>query len=180
MSDCEECNEIEYIFEDLKQKIKLLEGLAPTLGEEEVAGRSSNATTLAAELEALHLSIHRYRAHLIRTKAQAFVKYDYMQYLGQDDSISYALSDYWAKLQPTKAMQATCEGTQAGISCHGTTFYYKNPSFQKRQEYTHKFNLAPDFFEGFPEPEEQSFVCENFQVRGLSIVGGAVLRCCVN
>ena len=165
-ADCEECNEFEYIFADIKQKIELLEELAPTQGEEEEPKRASNAKTYAAELTELRSSLEQYRAHLIRTKAQAYIKYDYMEHVAKDDTAWYSLADYWAKLTPTKSKEGTCEGTQAGISCHGTTFYYKNPSEAKRQEYYRLNMVTAGFFDNFPDPKKQHFVCENYQVGG--------------
>ena len=175
LADCEQCNELEYIFLDIEQKIELLKSMAPTQGAED-AGRSSTAKTMEAELAALRSSLEQYRAHLIRTKAQSFIKYDYMGYLGQDDTMWYSLADYWAKLNPAKSKVATCEGTQAGISCHGTTFYFKNPGLEMREAYLTKYDLPADYFDDFPDPDEQSFLCENFQVDWVPV--WCCCRCC--
>ena len=162
--DCEECNELDYIFMDISQKIELLREIGPLLGVDEASSRASTATTMAADLKGIRGRLDQYVAHLTRTKAQAYIKYDYMQLLAEDDRAWYSLSDYWAKLTPGKHLKANCEGTQPGISCHGTTFYYKNPASAQRAEYIASYDLESDFFDGFPAPEEQAFVCENYQV----------------
>lgn len=163
-ASCKQCNKFDYIFEDIKQKVDLLRMLAPNQGEDEGAKRTSNVKTYAAELVQLRSSLEQYRAHLIHTKAQAYLKYDCLELLAKDDTAWYSLADYWAKLTPRKSKEGNCEGTQAGISCHGTTFYYKKPSFPKRAEYIEKKLVGKDYFEGFPNPNERHFVCENYQV----------------
>ena len=78
-----------------------------------------------------------YFAHKARTHQAARFKDDVMAAMEKHElwNMCYVLRDYWAKLTPRKSKEATGEGTQAGISCHGSMFVFLNPSQAIRNEH---------------------------------------------
>ena len=122
---------------------------------------------LAVEFADIEEKLHQLVAHLIRTKAQSCFKRHVLEHLGARQF--YLLIDYWAKLKPTKYKNATCEGNQKGISCHGAMVIFLNPCNDRRKqlEREHSVVSKPGFWDGFPPPQEDGgprFVTEHIHL----------------
>lgn len=183
---CPQCDEMGFIFQDIKRSIELLAHFSGEhyrftshtvmciLGDEHPVVEGDKMRLPAAEgfsvrVEEIERKLHAYVAHLVRTKAQNQFKPSVMQHLGLKDF--YLLVDYWAKLKCRKHKEATCEGTQAGISCHGGMFIIRNPTLSERGELTEEFpeffDAHEEYWESFPPPPDHdgpAFVIEHYDV----------------
>ena len=174
---CAECSRRHYIVDDVRRGIEVLKALSlPAEGDLEPSTVEHAATvpehvSLSVELDDIEEKLGEYIAHLVRTKSQAGFKRAVMKHLKPEEF--YVLVDYWAKLTPTKSMNATCEGTQSGISCHGAMFIYRNPSMTRRKQLANDFGTVigeddasfSEYWAGFPPPPEADgpeFVTEHF------------------
>lgn len=127
------------------------------------------AEGFSVRVEETERKLSAYVAHLVRTKAQNQFKPSVMKQLGLNDF--YLLVDYWAKLKCRKHKEATCEGTQAGISCHGGMFIFRNPSSPERatlkKDHPEFFDEHADYWTSFPDPPDREgpvFVVEHYDV----------------
>jgi len=123
--------------------------------------------TLWVEFADIQEKLNTFVAHLIRTKAQSGFKHRVLEHLGEKQF--YLLIDYWAKLKPTKFKNATCEGNQKGISCHGAMVIYLNPNKERRGQLQDEYLAvqSADYWSGFPPPPEDGgprFVTEHIHL----------------
>lgn len=137
-SSCNECNEADFIVEDISIGIKLLaksEKLAAsdetTSAEDGDVRDARPSELLLARLQIFEGKQEQYHAHLIWDRNQACFKDLSLETLPL--GTFYLLVDYWAKVSIGKAGgTACCEGDSVGLSAHGAMFVYRNPSIPER------------------------------------------------
>jgi hypothetical protein len=155
--NCEECNELGYIVDDVKLGIDLLASFELASGASGVSsetGRTSSGAArgggaeanvspptfraasaselLGARLRIAEEKMEQYRAHLMRDRNQGCFKDLALETLPLTSF--YLLIDYWAQIPlGKKGGTATCEGNSIGLSAHGSMFVYRNPTIAQRR-----------------------------------------------
>jgi hypothetical protein len=164
-NDDPEVNELEWALEDIQRVVEAL----PTTQAEDTSedGDSDDRTWLLTRLAEVCENLERLRAHKLRTWYFSRFKAHVLELVKNDPTLAFDLSDYWGKLPPRKAQEACGEGTQSGMSVHGSYFVIQNPPLALRNQHQDvDWSLWP------PPPEEAAegsavqsdFVVLNFQV----------------
>jgi len=156
-------SELSWLIDDIRRAIEVLpDAEAPDDPNEEQDDR----TWLLRRLDEVDDLLEQYLAHKLRTYYFSLYKRERLDAVQNDPTRAFDISDYWGKIGPKKSKEGVGEGTQSGISVHGSYFVVANPPAEIRDEW----GATVDFSKWPPPPTDGNALVSDLVVLNYRVI----------